>query len=66
MLQRLFVTESMYRLPACLDDRARVYPERGDFTVVVLATGTLGLGAATFTPIQSHEGLLMIVSLQFF
>jgi hypothetical protein len=34
---RLYVTEGMYRLPACLDSRAKVYPKRGDFTVYHIA-----------------------------
>ena len=57
MLQRLFVTESMYRLPACLDDRARVYPERGDFTVYHLALENTSLVANY--GIYANGGLLV-------
>jgi hypothetical protein len=34
---RLYVTENKYRLPACLDERALVYPESGEYTVYHIA-----------------------------
>ena len=33
LLGDILVTEGKYRLPACLDQRAVVYPEQGEFTV---------------------------------
>jgi sugar lactone lactonase YvrE len=33
LLGCILVTENKHRLPACLDERAVVYPERGEFTV---------------------------------
>jgi len=30
---KVYVTDGKYRLPACVDDRAAVYPEKGTFTI---------------------------------
>jgi hypothetical protein len=36
-LGRICVTDGYYRLPACVDQRAEVYPEKGDFKIYHLA-----------------------------
>jgi len=54
---RLYVTEGMYRLPACLDTRAKVYPKRGDFTVYHIALENTSLVANY--GIYANGGLLV-------
>ena len=36
-LGAIYATENYYRLPACVDDRADVYPEKGEFKIYHLA-----------------------------
>jgi hypothetical protein len=37
LLTRIFVTDNKYRLPACLDKRAKVYSKEGTYTIYHLA-----------------------------
>ena len=37
VLGNIYVTEGKYRLPACVDERSKVYLEKGDFTIYHIA-----------------------------
>ena len=37
LLGKVFVTEGKYRLPACLDERAQVYPVKGEYNIYHIA-----------------------------
>jgi len=37
VLERIFVTDRKYRLPACVDERANVYEIPGDYTIYHIA-----------------------------
>lgn len=37
VLGNIYVTEGKYRLPACVDERSKVYLEKGDFTIYHMA-----------------------------
>jgi hypothetical protein len=37
LLGRIFITDNRYRLPACLDERAEIYPKSGKFSIYHIA-----------------------------
>jgi hypothetical protein len=37
VLKKIYVTDRKYRLPACVDSRARVYDQHGTYTIYHLA-----------------------------
>jgi len=37
VLSKIYITDGKYRLPTCVDDRASIYPHKGEYTIYHIA-----------------------------